>query len=196
MGLSERFSRWARSGNSRLALFAASFLEAAILPVPIELLMIPVMLADRARLWQAAAAVLAGCLAGVAAMYLVGVIAFEAMGAPVIAALGLEAHHQAFLGYAEDHGVMALLIINVTPIPLFVPALGAAVSGLSPVMVFVIIAATRAARYFGLALLVWLFGARILALLQALRARPRLRLGVWVAGIALAIALLALPAIV
>lgn len=196
MNLEARFARWARGGQSRLALFAASFLEATILPVPIELLMIPVMLADRARLWQAAAAVLAGCLAGVAAMYLVGVIAFETVGAPVITALGLEARYEAFLGYAEDNGVMALLIINVTPIPLFVAALGAAVSGLSPVTVFGIIALTRAARYFGLALLVWLFGARIFAMLENLRDRPRLRLAVWAAGIALAAAALVLPVIV
>lgn len=195
MTFETRFARWARGGQSRLALFAASFLEATILPVPIELLMIPVMLADRARLWQAAAAVLAGCLAGVAAMYLVGVIAFEAIGAPVIAALGLEARYEAFLGYAEENGVMALLIINVTPIPLFVAALGAAVSDLSPVTVFAVIAATRAARYFGLALLVWLFGARILALLDGLRDRPHVRLAVWIGGIALAILLLALPVI-
>ena len=195
MNLEARFARWARGGQSRLALFAASFLEATILPVPIELLMIPVMLADRARLWQAAAAVLAGCLAGVA-VYLLGVIAFETVGAPVITALGLEARYEAFLGYAEDNGVMALLIINMTPIPLFVAALGAAVSGLSPVTVFGIIALTRAARYFGLALLVWLFGARILAMLENLRDRPRLRLAVWAAGIALAAAALVLPVIV
>lgn len=196
MNFETRFARWARGERSRLALFAASFLEATILPVPIELLMIPVMLADRARLWQAAAAVLAGCLAGVAVMYLVGVIAFEAIGAPVIAALGLEARYQDFIGYAEENGVMALLIINVTPIPLFVAALGAAVSGLSPLTVFAVIALTRAARYFGIAFLVWLFGARILALLEGLRSRPRLRLAIWVAGIAAAFLLLVLPVLV
>lgn len=196
MQLETRFARWAREGRSRLALFTASFLEATILPVPIELLMIPVMLADRARLWSFAAAVLAGCLAGVAVMYVIGLLAFEAVGSAIITGLGLEARYEAFLGYARENGVMALLVINVTPIPLFVAALGAAVSGLSPVMVFTIIALTRAARYFGLALLVWLFGARVLALLEGLRARPRLRLAVWVAGIALAIVLLVLPVMV
>lgn len=193
MSLSERFARWARGPQSGLALFTASFLEATILPVPIEMLMIPVMLADRARLWIAAAAVLAGCLAGVAAMYLIGVVAFEAVGEPVIEALGLEARYEDFLGYAEENGVMALLVINVTPIPLFVAALGAAVSGLSPVTVFAVIALTRAARYFGIALLVWLFGKQVLEWLKILEDRPRLRLAVWIAGIAAAIALLVLP---
>ncbi|KPP81517.1 MAG: lipoprotein B [Oceanicaulis sp. HLUCCA04] len=196
MNFETRFARWAQRGQSRLGLFAASFLEATVLPVPIELLMIPVMLADRARAWQAAAAVLAGCLAGVAAMYLVGVIAFEAVGAPVIAALGLEARYQDFLTYAQENGVMALLIINVTPIPLFVAALGAAVLGLSPVTVFGIIALTRASRYFALALLVWWLGPHIMTVLKALETRPRLRMAAWAAGVALAIAALAWPLIV
>ncbi|MEX0607780.1 MAG: hypothetical protein WD138_07080, partial [Halofilum sp. (in: g-proteobacteria)] len=62
------------------ALFGASFLETTIVPIPIEVVLIPFMAVNRDRVWWIATVALTGCLLGAFVGYGVGYFVFESIG--------------------------------------------------------------------------------------------------------------------
>ena len=157
-GLTARLRGWsARMGPVR-ALGLASLLESSVLPLPIEAALVPAMLGWPGRLWQMAGAVLAGCLAGSLACYLVGAFLLEPVAAPLFELMGLADVFEAAKARLRERGIMAVLLVGLSPLPLPLATVGAGAVGLNIFLALGTVAASRAARYFGLALLVRLFG--------------------------------------
>jgi len=152
------------SENALALLFVASFLETTVVPIPIEVVLIPFMLTNRDRLWLIAAVTLAGCLAGALVGYGVGYFLFESVGTWLIDTFGWQQSYQEFQGMFDRYGFWAVIAIGVTPIPFQVAMLVAGTAEYS-ILLFVLAAAiARGVRYFGLALLVHLFGERAMGL--------------------------------
>lgn len=131
-----------------------------MVPIPIELMMIPMMIANRARIWVFALATFLGCMTGVAILYLIGWLAFETVGEPLIMRFGYEAQFADFQAFVSREGVLALVIINFTPIPMAVAATGGAAVGMNAAVLMGVIGVIRAFRYFGIGVLVWALGPR------------------------------------
>ena len=180
----ETLARWTRSRHSPMALFFASVAESTVVPVPIELVMTPMMVADRARNWLFATMVFLGCLAGSLLMYLVGWVAFETVGRWLIETFSWQSAFESFEAFMRDRGAFAVAFVAITPIPLVIAALGAGAAGMNVFLFLAVLAATRAVRYFGIALLVHLLGARAERLLARYGEDRRVRAGVWVGTIA------------
>lgn len=153
-----RLLRWTREGNTPFALFWLSIAESTVFPIPIEMIMTPVMLADRARIWVYALMVLAGCIVGSSLAYLVGYFFFETVGQALVSALGQGETLQEFRSYVAENGPMATFLISITPIPLITASLGAGLAGMNFAIFIAIVGFTRALRYFGIGVLVALFG--------------------------------------
>ncbi len=190
--------RIARARRVPLALFFASILESTFVPLPIELLMTPLMVANRPRAFTFAAAVFAGCLVGCAIMYGVGALAYQTVGLALLDAFGWGAADESFRAASATHGVLAVALISLTPVPLVVGAIGAGAAGMNVFVFLAVIAATRAVRYFGIALLVHLLGPRAEALLARYRESGRVRAATWggtavLAAALVAVALVTLP---
>jgi len=152
------------SENALALLFVASFLESTVVPIPIEVVLIPFMLTNRNRLWLIATVTLAGCLAGALVGYGVGYFLFESVGTWVVDTFGWQQSYQEFQGMFDHYGFWAIIAIGVTPIPFQVAMLVAGTAEYS-VFLFVLAAAiARGVRYYGLALLVHLFGERAMDL--------------------------------
>lgn len=162
-------------------LFVASLLEALIIPIPLELILIPLLLMERRRAWLLATVTLAGCLAGALIGYLFGAWLFDSLGQWLLARLGAaEAFDQFGQTLAED-GFMAIIIVGVTPVP-FQVAMLAAGAGEYPLGLFLLASAiARGIRYYGLAALVMLVGERA----QGLWRRHAGLLGLGMLGLAL-----------
>ncbi|WP_417515884.1 YqaA family protein [Minwuia sp.] len=161
---SSRVRRWTeRLRNSRRALwilFVASFAETIIVPIPIELILIPFMVTNRHRLWLTAAMVTAGCLLASLVGYGIGYLFFDTVGQDIVNALGWSSHLEQFRTMFDRYGFWAIVAVGVIPIPFQIAMLAAGAAGY-PVLMFVIAATiARGLRYFGLALLVYFFGAR------------------------------------
>lgn len=159
---SRRVRHWLnRLANSRRALptlALASFAEALIVPIPLELVLIPFMVTNRHRVWLTALVVTLGCLAAAVAGYLVGMLFFETAGRWAIGLMGWEAGMDRFRALFADHGFLAIVAIGIIPIPFQVAMLTAGAVGY-PLPLFVLAAAiARGVRYFGLAALVWWLG--------------------------------------
>lgn len=142
------------------ALFVASFAETIIVPIPIELVLVPFMLARRDRIWLIATITTAGCLAGAIVGYGVGYFLFEDLGRWLLGAMGWGAEFDRFQQLFGAHGFLAILAIGVIPIPFQIAMLAAGMAGY-PFLLFMLAAViARGIRYYGLATIVLAFGAR------------------------------------
>jgi len=167
MSRSEKWRERLETSEHALALlFFASFLETTVLPIPIEVVLIPYMLTHRDRLWLIATVTLAGCLAGALVGYGVGFFLFESLGTWLIDTFGWQQSYQDFQGMFERYGFWAIIAIGVTPIPFQVAMLVAGTAGYSILLFLLAAAIARGVRYYGLALLVHLFGERAMTLWQ------------------------------
>lgn len=140
----------------------ASFLETTAVPVAIELVMVPFMLANRHRLWTIATVTLAGCLAGAILGYLVGWLFFDTMGIWIVESLGQRSTYEAFQERFGQDGFWAIVVIGITPIPFPIAMLAAGATGYPFLLYCVACAIARGVRYYGLAALVALAGPRVL----------------------------------
>jgi membrane protein YqaA with SNARE-associated domain len=175
-----------RLANTRYAdawLFLASFLETLIVPIPIEIILIPYMLLHTEKIWRIATVVTAGCLTAALVGYGIGFYLFESLGFWVIETFQYQAQFEQFRHLFDEYGFFAILTIGIIPIPFQVAMLTAGVAQY-PLILFVLAATiARSIRYFGLGLLVLLIGPRMLRLWQNID-QPRFK-GLFLLGLGL-----------
>lgn len=154
------------SGYLLPVLFIASMLEAIIVPIPLELILIPLLLLQPKRRWLLASVALAGCLCGALIGYWFGSWLFDSIGQGLLNTLGAESAFIDFKQTLAEQGFMAIILVGITPVPFQVAMLAAGATDY-PILMFMLAAAVaRGIRYFGLALLVTLFGEQALALFK------------------------------
>lgn len=144
-------SPWGDAG-----LFFISVLESTVLPFTIELVLGPLMLANRRKVWWFAAVALAGCIVGALIGYGLGYAAIAGAGSQMSALYGWEDQLAAFRETFQDHGFWALILTGITPVPFQIGMLTAGAAGY-PLALFVLASAiARGVRYFGFTALVLL----------------------------------------
>lgn len=138
-----------------------SALEATILPVPLELILVPLMAARRHLIWRFASAATVGCVAAAMLGYAVGWALMESAGEPLLRSAGYyDEFERIRRDLAGGGGFWIIFTIGVTPIPFQSAMLAAGASGYSFPAFVMAATMARSLRYFGLAALVWLVGAR------------------------------------
>jgi len=160
----QRVEKWtkriAESKHGLWLIGLASFLETIIIPIPIELVLIPYMVINRKRVWLIATVTTIGCLLGAIVGYGFGYFLFESAGRWLIEAYDYQQAYENFRQLFEDHGFWAIVSIGVVPIPFQIAMITAGVAGYSFFLFLLASTIARGIRYFGLALLVLLFGKR------------------------------------
>ncbi|MBZ5488354.1 DedA family protein [Halomonas aquamarina] len=141
-----------------------SFLETIILPIPLELMMIPLMASNRPRIWHMAAATTAGCLVASLVGYGVGMLLFQTVGTWLVDVMGLQESFRSFQTFFNQYGFASIMAIGLLPIPFQIAMMTAGISGY-PILLFALATLiARGLRYFGLAWLVYRFGPGVLVL--------------------------------
>ena len=162
-------ARLRRALHSRWMLPAAglvSFLESTVLPVPLEVLVLPVMQKRRDRLWAIAAAITLGSVVGAALGWLIGYGLMQSVGEPLVSGLGQAEAYALARERFNANGFLFVIGISLAPVPFQIAMLAAGAAGY-PLWLFLLATLlSRAARYFGLALLVWGLGDRAEALIH------------------------------
>lgn len=161
---SKRAKRWfdRLNGSKHMMWFLGvlSFLETIIIPVPIEVILIPLMAINRKRLWTIATVTTAGCLLASIVGYGVGMVLYQSLGTWFIETMGMQSAYESFQGFFDQYGFIAILALGILPIPFQVAMITAGLSGY-PFLLFVLAAViARGLRYYGLAWLVYQFGER------------------------------------
>lgn len=152
------FDRLNESNHLMWLLGVFSFLETIILPVPIEVILIPLMAINRERIFALATAATVGCLLAAVSGYAIGMVLFDSVGTWFIETMGYEETYESFKGFFDSYGFVAILLVGILPIPFQVAMITAGLSGYSlPLFVLAAVIA-RGLRYYGLAWLVHRFG--------------------------------------
>ncbi|WPJ97829.1 VTT domain-containing protein [Coraliomargarita algicola] len=155
-------SRANASGSQLSFMGLASFLESTVVPIPLEAILIPYYHKHRESLWRTATVVTLACLLGASAFYAVGGLAMDGWGRSVIETFSSSEGFESLKQALNEHGFWLILAAGISPIPFQIAMLGAGAVEY-PFLPFILAAAlARGIRYFGLALLVQVYGERAL----------------------------------
>lgn len=143
------------------ALAFIAFIEASFFPIPPDVLMIPLILAQPKRAWWIATVALVASIAGGLLGYAIGAFFYESIGAPILESLGKGDAVLEFNERFNDFSFWAVLIAGVTPFPFKVITILSGWTAM-PLGVFITTAIiARALRFFIVAALLWKYGAPI-----------------------------------
>ena len=147
--------------NALWVLAVVSFVESSVFPIPPDVLMIPMIIARPSRAWLIALVALVSSVLGGLLGYAIGAFFYEALGQPILEALGKGDAMAAFNTRFNDFGFWAVLIAGITPFPYKVITILSGTTGLNLVVFTLASIAARGLRFFIVATLLWKFGAPI-----------------------------------
>jgi membrane protein YqaA with SNARE-associated domain len=112
----ERALVWSKHPRAPLLLTMLSFFEAIFFPIPPEVMLAPMSLAQPKRAFWFATLSLAGSMVGMFIGYALGHFALE-LAMPLVEKLGYAAEFETIKQQAAENGFWLLLIAGFTPIP-------------------------------------------------------------------------------
>ena len=151
---------WAAHPRATRYLAALSFAESSFFPIPPDVMLAPMVLAQRQRAWMLAAVTTLWSVLGGIAGYLIGMFLFNVVATPVINFYEAEAAFEVVRAKFQAHGVWIVFLAGFTPIPykLFTISAGLASMSLLPFVAASLVG--RGARFFLVAGLIYAGGDR------------------------------------
>jgi len=142
-------------------LAGVSFAESSFFPLPPDIILIPMVLAERAKAWWYAFVATISSVIGGLAGYAIGVFLFSAVAEPLLEFYGYGEQFSEFQTWFADRGAWIVLFAGITPFPYKVITIASGTVGLSlPVFLIASIVA-RGLRFSIVAGLLYFFGAPI-----------------------------------
>jgi membrane protein YqaA with SNARE-associated domain len=143
------------------ALVVVSFAESSFFPIPPDVMLIPMVLKERAKAWYyAGLATVASVIGGVAG-YAIGFFLLESIGRPVINFYGLAQKFEQAAAWFNEWGVPILIIKGMTPIPYKLLTITAGAVHMNLIAFVGASIVARAMRFFLVAGLLYWFGEPI-----------------------------------
>jgi len=159
---------WAETKWATLALGVIAFLESSFFPIPPDVLLIAMSFAQPRKWWIHALVCTIGSVAGGILGWYIGFALYETVGVRIIEFFHYQEAYRLVGEYYQENAFLYILGAAFTPIPYKVFTIAAGVFheqvGL-PVLIGASIAG-RGGRFFIVALLIRLFGARVKPLLE------------------------------
>ena len=157
--------RWARHRHAPYYLAGLSFAESSFFPIPPDVMLAPMSLAQPQRAWRyAGLTTLMSVLGGVLG-YLIGMFAFELIE-PILHRYGYWDVYLKAVTWFEDWGVRVVFLAGFTIIPYKVFTISAGVMSMAFVPFVLASAVGRGARFFLVAGLIAWGGSRMEGLLR------------------------------
>jgi len=157
-------SAWAHHPSGAWLLFAVAFADSSFLPIPPDLLLVPMVLMQPRRIWWLLTLCTVGSTLGAAVGYLIGYLLWAAIGAPIVEFYGHMEGYLVFRHWVEEWGPLIIIAKALTPIPFKIAAIAAGAAEMNPVIFMLAAFAGRALHFAIVAVLLMLFGARVMAL--------------------------------
>lgn len=152
---------WSHKKSSGYALFAIAFIESSFFPVPPDVLLIPLVVANPKSWWKKALVCTVGSVCGAFLGYLIGVLFYETVGIAIINFYDL---HEAVISLNKMYADNAFLTIFAgafTPIPYKLMTIMAGFSKIPLLTLFIASVIGRGGRFFLVAAALRIFGAKI-----------------------------------
>jgi membrane protein YqaA with SNARE-associated domain len=139
-------------------LAGVSFAESSFFPLPPDILLIPMMVADRRRSWWLAFVCTAASVAGGFVGYAIGYYLFQSIGMPILNFYGVVDRFLALKETFNQYGTEIILLKGMTPIPFKLITIASGVAGFDLLKFTLACIVSRSMRFFVLAGLVYFFG--------------------------------------
>jgi membrane protein YqaA with SNARE-associated domain len=144
---------------------AIAFAESSFLPLPPDLMLVPMALAHRNRAFHLAAwctfwSVLGGLLG-----YAIGSLLYNSVGMWLIQAYGMGSDVNTFRTCYNHYGAL-IMLQGLTPIPYKLVTIASGFAGMNLALFMLFSTITRGARFFAEATLLYFLGERVKALLE------------------------------
>ena len=147
-------------------LAVVSFAESSFFPIPPDVMMIPMIIAQRAKAWLIATVCMVASVLGGMAGYALGFFAFAAIGEPLLEFYGYSEKFLEFTGEFNDYGAWIVFVFGITPFPYKVITIASGVTGLDIVTFTAASIAARGIRFYLEAALLWYFGPPVRAFIE------------------------------
>lgn len=153
--------RQARTPYAEWTLFGVSFAESSFFPLPPDVMLLPMCIADRAKALRFATVCTVASVLGGLMGYAIGALLYETAGKWIIETYHLQSAFDKFHDGFNEWGVWIILAKGLTPIPYKLVTIASGVAHF-PLLAFVLASiVTRGARFYLVAWLVMKFGAPI-----------------------------------
>lgn len=144
--------------HAPLALFLLSFAESSFFPIPPDVLLLPMVLANRDKaFYYATLCTVASVLGGIAG-YAIGYFLFDAMGVPLLESLHKMEAYGKFQANYEEYGWWIVFGAGLTPIPYKVITIASGAVQMSLPAFIVASLVGRGMRFYLEAILLWKYG--------------------------------------
>ena len=143
-----------------------SFIEAIFFPIPPDVLLIPMILANIKRAWLYAFVTTITSVIGGLVGYAIGYLAYEQIAEPLLLSLGKQAAMNLFSISINENGFLIVLTAGISPIPFKVVSV---MSGFTQMPLFVFLLSAllgRATRFFVVATLLKYYGETIKSFIE------------------------------
>lgn len=151
----------ARDERAPQALFWVSFIESSFFPIPPDVMLVPMVIAQRLKAWWYATVATIGSVLGGAAGYAIGYFFFEQIGRPILEFYGKAESFGEFTTWFNEWGVWILIIKGMTPFPYKVLTITAGVTHMPFIEFMLASVVARAMRFYLVAGLLYFFGEPI-----------------------------------
>ena len=138
-----------------------SFIEAIFFPIPPDVLLIPMILANINRAWIYALVTTIASVTGGLVGYTIGYLAYAQVAEPLLLNLGKQSAMNLFSNSINENGFLIVLTAGISPIPFKVVSI---MSGFTQMPLFVFLLSAllgRATRFFIVATLLRFYGIMI-----------------------------------
>ena len=149
-----------KSGHPRAVWFLSiiSFAESSFFPIPPDIILIPMMVARKTKVFfYAFICTLSSVIGGIAGYY-IGSLLFNSIGKIILSYYGLADEFNNFESYYIKYGIIIVLGAGFTPFPFKFITIASGVFGLNIYLFILISLIGRGLRFYFLAILFYFFG--------------------------------------
>src|ERR1700753_3587266 len=160
---------------------AVAFAESSFFPVPPDIMLLPMSLAEPRRAWLFAGVCTVASVAGGVLGYLIGALLYDSVGHWLIHLYGLEGKVETFRASYAQWGAVIILLKGLTPIPYKLVTITSGFAGYNIWLFILCSIVARGGRFFIVAVVLNRYG-------DVIRAEIEKRLGLWLTAFVILIA--------
>ena len=138
-----------------------SFAESSFFPLPPDILLIPMVLANKAKAFFFASVCTLSSVAGGILGYIIGILLFNSLGVILISFYNLQDALEEFRNYYNSYGAWIVIMAGFTPFPFKVITIASGLFQLNFFIFLICSIISRGARFYLIAGLLYLFGDKI-----------------------------------
>lgn len=152
--------------HAERALGVVSFAESSFFPIPPDVILAPMVLAQRSKAWRFALVCTLTSVAGAVLGYLIGYLLFESIGQAILDIYGLREDFSAAAERYNELGWVMVLLAGITPIPFKVITITSGVTAMNVVTFILSAIVARGIRFYAVTAIVYWFGPKTLAIVE------------------------------